>query len=86
MASSHSCILQLPIAICSVLVQNLLVSTCRVATHEQVLLSHFSEKAFQVLLKSFAGEKPLRLSQISRKFDPLQSNYCVLARFVCIYH
>ena len=32
-----------------------------------------------VLLEYFAGEKPLRMSQISRKFDPLLSNYCVLA-------
>ncbi len=38
-----------------------------------------------VLLEYFAGEKPLRMSQISRKFDPLRSNYCVLARIVCIY-
>ncbi len=29
-----------------------------------------------VLLEYFAGEKPL---------DPLRSNYCVLARIVCIY-
>ncbi len=38
-----------------------------------------------VLLEYFAGEKPLRMSQISRKFDPLRPNYCVLARIVCIY-
>ncbi len=38
-----------------------------------------------VSLEYFAGEKPLRRSQISRKFDPLQSNYCVLAGIVCIY-
>ncbi len=38
-----------------------------------------------VLLEYFASEKPLRMSQISRKFDPLRSNYCVLARIVCIY-
>ncbi len=25
------------------------------------------------------------MSQISRKVDPLQTNYCVLARIVCIY-
>ncbi len=25
------------------------------------------------------------MSQISRRFDTLQSNYCVLARIVCIY-
>ena len=28
------------------------------------------------------GEKPLRISQIG---NPLRSNYCVLARIVCIY-
>ncbi len=38
-----------------------------------------------VLLEYFAGEKPLQMSQISRKVDALQSNYCVLARIVCIY-
>ncbi len=39
-----------------------------------------------VLLKYFVGEKPLQMSQISRKkFDPLRSNYYVLARIVCIY-
>ncbi len=32
---------------------------------------------------NFAGEKPF---QISRKLDPLRSNYCVLARIVCIYY
>ncbi len=32
-----------------------------------------------VLLEHFAGEKPLRMSQISRKVDPLRSNYCVYA-------
>ena len=31
-----------------------------------------------VLLEYFAGEKLLRMNQISRKFDPLRSNYCVL--------
>ena len=36
-----------------------------------------------VLLEYFAtGEKPLRISQIG---NPLRSNYCVLARIVCIY-
>ncbi len=35
-----------------------------------------------VLLEYFAGEKPLRMSQISRKFDPLRSNYCALERIV----
>ena len=30
---------------------------------------------YTVLLEYFAGEKPLRMSQISRKFDPLRSNY-----------
>ncbi len=29
-------------------------------------------------------EKPLQMSQISRKVDPLRSNYCILARIVCI--
>ena len=28
---------------------------------------------YTVLLEYFAGEKPLRMSQISRKFDPLRS-------------
>ncbi len=37
------------------------------------------------VLEYFAGENPLRMSQISRKFDPLRSNYCVLVRIVCIY-
>ena len=36
-----------------------------------------------VLVEYFAGEKPLRMSQISRKFDSLRSNYCILARIVC---
>ena len=40
---------------------------------------------YTVLLEYFAGEKSLRMSQISRKFDPSRSNYCVLARIVCIY-
>ncbi len=32
--------------------------------------------AFNIVsLKYFAGEKPLRMSQISRKVDPLQSNW-----------
>ena len=38
-----------------------------------------------VLLEYFAGEKPFQMSQISRKVDPLRSNYCVLAGIVCIY-
>ncbi len=39
-----------------------------------------------VLLEYFVGEEPLRLmSQISRNVDLLRSNYCVLARIVCIY-
>ncbi len=29
--------------------------------------------------------QPLRMSQISRIVDPLQSNYCVLSRIVCKY-
>ncbi len=32
--------------------------------------------AITVLLEYFAGEKPLQMSQISRKVDPLRSNYC----------
>ncbi len=38
-----------------------------------------------VLLEYFTGEKPLQMSQISRKFDPLRSNCCVLARIVCTF-
>ncbi len=38
-----------------------------------------------VLLQYFASEKPLRMSQINKNIDPLQSYYCVLARIVCIY-
>ncbi len=49
--------------------------------HDNKLCMHVS----YVLLEYFAGEKPLRMSQISRKFDSLRSNYCVLARIVCIY-
>ncbi len=37
---------------------------------------------YTVLLEYFAGEKPLQMSQMSRKFDTLRSNYCVLARIV----
>ncbi len=40
---------------------------------------------YNVYTVLLAGEKSLRMSQISRKFDPLRSNYCVLARIVCIY-
>ncbi len=35
-----------------------------------------------ILLKYFAGEKPLRMNQISKKVNPLRSNYCVLTRIV----
>ncbi len=38
---------------------------------------------YTVLLEYFAGEKPLQMSQISRKFDHLQANYCILAKIVC---
>ena len=40
----------------------------------------FPQVSATILLEYFADEKPLRMSQISRKFDPL-----VLARIVCIY-
>ncbi len=51
-------------------------------THENISIQKLPAT---VLPEYFAGEKPLRMSQISRKFDPLQSNYCILARIVCIY-
>ena len=38
-----------------------------------------------VLLEYFAGEKPLRMSQISRKFDPLRSNYIVFWQGSCVF-
>ena len=43
----------------------------------------FTETNTRILLGYFAGEKPLRMNQISRKFDPLRSNYCILVRIVC---
>ncbi len=39
---------------------------------------------YKNVYRYFAGEKPLQMSQISRKFDIPRSNYCVLARIVCI--
>ncbi len=50
--------------------------------------SHSTRYAFNVntvLLEYFAGEKRFRVGQISRKIDHLRSNYCVLARIVCIF-
>ena len=44
---------------------------------------HLDGDNITVLLEHFTGEKPLRMSQISRNFDPLLST--VLARIVCIY-
>ena len=38
-----------------------------------------------VLLEYFAGEKPLRMSQISRKFDPLRSNYIAFWQGSCVF-
>ncbi len=37
------------------------------------------------LLEYFVGEEPLRMSQISRKIEPLRSNYCVLAKGLRLY-
>ncbi len=37
----------------------------------QIIFYH--ENVVTVLLEYFAGEKPLQMSQINRKFDPLQS-------------
>ena len=34
-----------------------------------------------VSLEYFAGEKSLRISQISRKFDPLRSSYRIAGKF-----
>ena len=51
----------------------------------QKVLLNVSNVMYSVLLEYFASEKPLQMSQISRKVDPLRSNYCVLARIVCIY-
>ena len=53
--------------------------------YSEVVVNRGSTVYRTVLLEYFVGEKPLRRSQISRKFDPLRSNYCVLARIVCIY-
>ena len=52
--------------------------------HEQNEIDHYYS-CVQLYLEYFAGEKLLRMSQISRNLDPLRSNYCVLARIVCIY-
>ena len=53
--------------------------------HYSVQYRNVHEWMDTVLLEYFAGEKPLRMSKISRKVDPLRSNYCVLAMIVCIY-
>ena len=71
-----------------------ILSTCTVPVNSPQLLTlastvhtciHADWAMDTVLLEYFAGEKLLQMSQISRKFDPLGSNYCVLARIVCIY-
>ncbi len=43
-----------------------------------------SRSSFTVrITRIFTGEKLLRISQLSRKIDPLRSNYCILAKIVC---
>ncbi len=44
---------------------------------------HFhNDDVITVLLEYFAGEKPLRMSQISRKFDPLRVYNLGFADFI----
>ncbi len=52
-------------------------------THRSSVKQPRMEVTANILLEYFAGEKPLRMSQTSRNFEPLQFNYCVLARIVC---
>ena len=62
-------------------------NTCLFKFVSPIIFKHLSKflgrTLHTVLLEYFAvGEKPLRISQIG---NPLRSNYCVLARIVCIY-
>ncbi len=49
----------------------------QVYIQSKLMLSMHAYNYYTVLLEYFAGEKPLQLSQISRKVDPLRSNYCI---------
>ena len=40
---------------------------------------------FYRITRMFCWWKPLRMSQISRKFDPLWSNYCMRSGKDCVY-